>query len=66
MLLKTRLLGDREGKKTEGSQNMRVHPDELLKTKGEKTDICAHPDELMKINELLFLPGLVNENRIVR
>ena len=26
-------------KKTEGSQNMRVDPDELLKTKGEKTEL---------------------------
>jgi len=36
---------------------MRESPDELLKTKGEKTDILTYPDELMKINELSFLPG---------
>jgi len=36
---------------------MKVHPDELLKTKSEKTDILNHPDELMKINELSFLSG---------
>jgi len=57
MLLKMRLLEVRGRRKTEGSQNMKVHPDELLKTKGEKTDICAHPDEFMKTNELSFLPG---------
>jgi len=56
MLLKMRLLGNREGRKTEGSQNMQVHPDELLKTKGKKTDILNHPDELMKIKELSFYP----------
>jgi len=44
------------GKKTEGSQNMRVGPEELLKNKGEKTDILAYPDELMKTKELSFYP----------
>jgi len=48
------LLGNQEAKKTEGSQNVMVYPDELLKNKGEKTDILTYPDELMKINELSF------------
>ena len=65
MLLKMRFLGVKVGRKTEGSQNMRESPDELLKTKGEKTDILTYPDELIKIKELSFLSGLVTENRIV-
>jgi len=56
MLLKMQLLGVREGRKTEGSQNMQVHPDELLKTKGNETDILNHPDESMKTSKLSFYP----------
>jgi hypothetical protein len=38
------------------SIKMKVDPEDLLKTKGEKSDKMSHADELLKINSLTKTP----------